>query len=1102
MRNTKRFLPCLLAAAMVMTSISPAAVMADPNPTVEESSVENSDIEGGNTENSLNKSESDADNANEAETLSVPQILAPSVAVTDITETGASLTIEKQGNTAADYYYPLYVIREKSEVTEPIEVKSGVSGVTMIQDADFLQGNSTKATQVFDELKENTEYVIFAAVSYYTSGTAPVYSDTVSAEFKTEGSGMNEDPLEGEVSKENAVLTLSYKQNNEVQDHYFAKGSDLSNALDKIEDSCGDITITLEKDLKESINESWGSVLTIHKTCTLDLNGNTITADPVNKYLDQSRAILVEGDITFTLKDSSEGKGQIVSKGNIIEIGSCLLRATPSDVHFVMENGTLNCTGSGTALFIADFAKADIKNGIVSGYVCVNGACTIENGTFESDKFEYILGLHNEASLLTVKGGTFRNNKSTSSASVVGISKYSDWSENSPRIQLLGGVFKAVNGAALRYDHNGINDNILISGNAQLSSENGPAVYINAINMQNKECATKITIEGGAELRGADGAIKLESVNNKKSFSKWVKGVAIYLNEGCYLQYGDSLPVVPDSSYVTYPEGMILGDKPVTEGEHAGFYTLEKVSSARSLDALKTAINGAVEIYETGNEEGTYDDTLWTSFKDAYEAALSALENANANQIEIDYLEEQLNKSLSEIKKHAESDIDLSKLEDGTYAVDLEMWYWTANGEFTQYSMSNNAIDHSAKLVVKDGDPYLTAKFKPISIGTAYGALMYYWVYDYKTPEEAFAAGMGDQSGLTEVSYPSFMLVDNEKETVSSIAGIPSEKPALDNGIRPAEISFKLPYIGASNKYNRIYCRVAVDAMRNLAGGTEAGDQNVIMYIKYNTLKKLSDEEASRADLENAINNAKSVTNDNGTYTAESFKALTDAIAEAEALIQSGTATEEELKAAQTKIEKAHSGLVKAENDGGNGNSGNDSGTSGSGTGSKEPGSGTGKADTAKTGTVIQVGKTYTVDGQDYQVTKAASGTTAGTVTFTKAKNAKKITVPDTVKLADGKTYKVTAVGAKAFTAKKIRTVTVGANVTKLAKKAFAKSKAKKVILKTKSLKKASVKGSLKGSKVKKIQVKVGAKKVNKKFAKKYKKFFTKKNAGKKATVK
>ena len=46
MRNRKRFLTCLLAAAMVMTSVSPAAVMAETNPVSAESSVENSDIGG------------------------------------------------------------------------------------------------------------------------------------------------------------------------------------------------------------------------------------------------------------------------------------------------------------------------------------------------------------------------------------------------------------------------------------------------------------------------------------------------------------------------------------------------------------------------------------------------------------------------------------------------------------------------------------------------------------------------------------------------------------------------------------------------------------------------------------------------------------------------------------------------------------------------------------------------------------------------------------------------------------------------------------------------------------------------------------------------
>ena len=146
-------------------------------------------------------------------------------------------------------------------------------------------------------------------------------------------------------------------------------------------------------------------------------------------------------------------------------------------------------------------------------------------------------------------------------------------------------------------------------------------------------------------------------------------------------------------------------------------------------------------------------------------------------------------------------------------------------------------------------------------------------------------------------------------------------------------------------------------------------------------------------------------------------------------------------------------------------------------------------------------GKTYKVAAQSYKVTKVAAGQNKGNVTFMKAKNAKSVVVPATVKLADGKVYNVSVVGVKAFAGKKIRTVTIGKNVTKITAKAFVKSKATKMIVKTKKLKKATVKGSLKGSKIKTISVKVGSKKVNKKQVRKYKKIFTKKNAGRKVKV-
>ena len=149
----------------------------------------------------------------------------------------------------------------------------------------------------------------------------------------------------------------------------------------------------------------------------------------------------------------------------------------------------------------------------------------------------------------------------------------------------------------------------------------------------------------------------------------------------------------------------------------------------------------------------------------------------------------------------------------------------------------------------------------------------------------------------------------------------------------------------------------------------------------------------------------------------------------------------------------------------------------------------------------VEKGKTYVRGGSKYRVDKAAAGKAQGAVTFVKAKNVKSASVPKTVRLADGKVYKVTAIGAKAFTGKKIRKVTIGAGVRTIKAKAFAGSKAKTMIVKTKLLKKKSVKGSLKGSKIKMIKVKVGSKKMNRKYVKNYKKIFTKKNAGRKVSV-
>ena len=93
------------------------------------------------------------------------------------------------------------------------------------------------------------------------------------------------------------------------------------------------------------------------------------------------------------------------------------------------------------------------------------------------------------------------------------------------------------------------------------------------------------------------------------------------------------------------------------------------------------------------------------------------------------------------------------------------------------------------------------------------------------------------------------------------------------------------------------------------------------------------------------------------------------------------------------------------------------------------------------------------------------------------------------------------AVAAAAKKGKKPNEFIIGSKVKKISKNAFKGTNVKTLTIKSKKLTKKSVKGSLKGSKFKTVKVKAGSKKVNRKFIKKYKKIFTKKNAGRKVTV-
>lgn len=115
--------------------------------------------------------------------------------------------------------------------------------------------------------------------------------------------------------------------------------------------------------------------------------------------------------------------------------------------------------------------------------------------------------------------------------------------------------------------------------------------------------------------------------------------------------------------------------------------------------------------------------------------------------------------------------------------------------------------------------------------------------------------------------------------------------------------------------------------------------------------------------------------------------------------------------------------------------------------------------DTKNSQGAVAVGKTIKGSkGESYRVIKTKGVTPEVSYISVSSKKVKTVSVPKTVTIK-GMTYKVTAIAPKAFAnCKKLKKVTIGANVKSIGKKAFYRcSKLKAVVIKSKKLKAAKV---------------------------------------------
>lgn len=174
---------------------------------------------------------------------------------------------------------------------------------------------------------------------------------------------------------------------------------------------------------------------------------------------------------------------------------------------------------------------------------------------------------------------------------------------------------------------------------------------------------------------------------------------------------------------------------------------------------------------------------------------------------------------------------ELAKLSDGVYKLSGEM----VKVNKVDMSMSNNAINHNIKLVVKNGVPYVNMNFNSLTITSLKGYLkdLNYYASGYE---------------VSKTGEPSGTLVP---VTVNSLQKFSNGKTLKDDfgTDYPNDITFPLCEEALEGN-NEIPLQVFVPIMDAITPGS--GKQNVYLRLDYSTLKKTTDADADFAETEKA----------------------------------------------------------------------------------------------------------------------------------------------------------------------------------------------------------------------------------------------------------
>ena len=255
----------------------------------------------------------------------------------------------------------------------------------------------------------------------------------------------------------------------------------------------------------------------------------------------------------------------------------------------------------------------------------------------------------------------------------------------------------------------------------------------------------------------------------------------------------------------------------------AGLKENTELADARA--ALKTAIDTAAKV-----EQGDKTDSAYQALQAAIDTAEAAYAKSNTTVEELKNAADTLKAAVDTFNNSGSaSELDKHNLKAGDYTVHIDMLNASNPG---QKSMSDNAVDHTAKLTVDDQGKYtITLTFKGMTINLGGNAF-----FGYLKELSYFADGYTTSGGIQGELLPAEVLStikDANGNPVADSYNDPDGDGKVDYEY-PEQLRFELVPTAIQDENGYAALRVFVPIMDAISQGT--GTQNVFMHIDWSSL--------------------------------------------------------------------------------------------------------------------------------------------------------------------------------------------------------------------------------------------------------------------------